>query len=405
MSAPAAKSPRIVLAPFGRHTAYILAFYLRHVMIVLSILLAIALTIDLWPQFQSVAAHGHDTVSAIWNVVRYSALRTPGLLAPLVPFATFIGVVWTEVAHTQSGERMLVWNSGRSPLQCLTPVLLAGAILGAADFAMDGWLGPASMHIQIAERLGRDGTGLDRSKWSRPVWIALGGDILRTRIEFRDPPVLRDVVMFKRGGDGRLSEVYVAPEARLQSGDAHTGDDWVLLHGQSWRGRGPVDLSRTLLPGRSSRQTMTAFERKVMPLAVDPLWLTWYDMAPQYIPLSVLHRLGASARVPEESGRYRTRLHIVLAEAVLPGLMALLASALSMLFLAYRVSAPAVVGIVFTGYIAHFGTKACLILGQNGYMHPLLAGWLVPGLLALAVAGVFGVIAAQRRSRYSFSAG
>lgn len=403
MSAPAiaaAPPPRIVLAPFGRHTAYMLALYLRYVLLVLSILLTIALTIDLWPQFQMVAARGRDDLSAVWSVVRYSGLRTPGLLAPLVPFATFIGVLWTEVAHTQSGERLLVWNSGRSPLQCLAPVLLAGAILGAADFVMDGWLGPASMQIQIAERLGRDGAGLDRSQWSRPVWIALGGDILRTRIEYSAPPVLRDLVLFKRDANGKLAEVYVAPVARLRSGDA-----WVLQNGQSWTSKGEVDLRRTVLAGRASHQTMTAFDAKIVPLAIDPLWLTWYDLAPQYIPLPVLHRLAASEIIPDERGQYRTRLQIVLAEAVLPGLMALLASALSMLLLAYRVAGPVVVGIVFSGYLAHFAAKASMIMGQNGYMNPYLAGWLVPGLLTVAVAGVFATLAIERRSRHSFSAG
>ena len=79
----------IWLSPFGRYTRYMLAGYLRHVLIVTSILLAIALTIDLWPQFQDVAARGHDTLSAVWSVVRFSGLRTPGLIAPLLPFATF----------------------------------------------------------------------------------------------------------------------------------------------------------------------------------------------------------------------------------------------------------------------------------------------------------------------------
>jgi lipopolysaccharide export LptBFGC system permease protein LptF len=126
---------------------------------------------------------------------------------------------------------------------------------------------------------------------------------------------------------------------------------------------------------------------------------------PQYIPLPVLKRLAASVRVPEAHGQYATRFHIVLAEALLPGLMALLASSFAMLLLAYRVSAPALIGIVFSGYIAHFGTKACLIMGQNGYMAPLLAGWLVPALLLAAVTGVFLAVEAQRRGKFALSAG
>jgi len=389
--------PRIVLAPFGRHTRYMLAGYLRHVLIVISILLAIALTIDLWPQFMQVAAKGSNNLSAVWSVARFSALRTPGLIAPLLPFATFIGVLWTEVAHTQSGERMLVWNSGRSPLQCLSPVLFAGLILGAADFAMDGWLGPASMGIQMAERLGRDGEAFDRAKLSDPAWMAAGGGILRAQIEFGPPPVLRNVMFFARNASGKLSEVDIAPTAKWQDGT----DFWVMRNGQYWNATNKTGVRQTVFMGKATRQTMTPFDAKAITLSIDPLWFTWYDLQPQYIPLPVLAKLAASARVPEAHGRYETRLHVVLAEAFLPGLMALLASSLAMLLLAYGTAAPAVVGIVFCGYIAHFGIKACLIMGQNGYMDPVIAGWLVPGCLIVAVTGVFLLIELQRRDTRS----
>jgi lipopolysaccharide export LptBFGC system permease protein LptF len=387
--------PRIVLAPFGRHTGFLFAGYMRHVLIVTSVLLAIALTIDLWPQFQQVAAKGSGDLGAVWSVVRFSFLRTPGLIAPLLPFATFIGVLWTEVAHTQSGERMLVWNSGRSPLQCLSPVLLAGLVLGSADFAMDGYLGPASMHIQMAERLGRDGARLDRAKLSDPAWMTAGGGILRAEIEYGPPPVLRNVMFFARDANGKLTEVDVAPMATWEEGT----DRWTMRSGQYWKAGSNEGVSRTIFAGRATRQTMTPFAEKSVTLAIDPLWFTWHNLQPQYVPLSVLARLASSPRVPDAHGQYETRLHVVLSEAVLPGLMALLASALSMLLMAYRTPVPALVGIMFCGYIAHFGTKACLIMGQNGYMNPVVAGWLVPISLLIAIAAVFALIEVQRKGR------
>ncbi|GAA0565572.1 LptF/LptG family permease [Rhizomicrobium electricum] len=397
----AATRPRIVFAPFGRHTAYLLAGYLRHVLIVTSVLLAIALTIDLWPQFQDVAAKGSGDFGAVWSVVRFSALRTPGLIAPLLPFATFIGVLWTEVAHTQAGERMLVWNSGRSPLQCLSPVLLAGLILGGADFVMDGYMGPASMGIQMVERLGRDGARLDRAKLSDPAWMTAGGGILRAQIQYGPPPVLRNVMFFARDAGGRLTEVDVAPMAVWEEGT----DRWTMQNGQYWKAGSKEGVSRTVFAGRATHQSMTPFAEKSVTLAIDPLWFTWHNLQPQYIPVPVLAKLAASERVPDAHGQYETRLHVVLSEAVLPGLMALLASALSMLFMAYRTPAPALVGIMFCGYIAHFGTKACLIMGQNGYMDPVIAGWLVPACLLVVIATVFALIEAQRKGKIAPSAG
>lgn len=380
---------RIGLAPFGRHTRYMLNAYLRHVFTVVSILLAIGLTIDLWPQFQTIAAHGSGGLSSTWEILRFAALRTPGIISPLVPFATFVGVLWTEVVHTQSGERMLVWNSGRSPIQCLAPALLLGLILGAADFAMDAYLGPASMGIQMHERLGRDGEALDRAKISDPAWIALPEGLLRSQIEYGPPTVLHDVALFKRDAEGRILEVDTAPIATFDP--AVSG--WVLSRGQYWS----AGHAQKLAFGSASRQTMQPFETRTIKLTVNPLWLVYYNLVPQYIPLPVLGRLASSGAVPDDHGQYATRFYVVIAGAILPAAMALLAAALSMLLLAYRTSAPALIGIIFSGYTAHFSIKAGLIMGQNGFIPPLLAGFAVPVLLLAATAGVLFVCDRQRR--------
>ncbi|MFX6759666.1 hypothetical protein ABTH30_22485, partial [Acinetobacter baumannii] len=82
---------------------------------------------------------------------------TPGLVAPLLPFATFLGVAWTEITHTQAGERMFVWNMGRSPSQCLPAAALLGLVVGPLEFTLDAYLGPQAMAVQMHERLGSDG--------------------------------------------------------------------------------------------------------------------------------------------------------------------------------------------------------------------------------------------------------
>ena len=171
----------IRLAPGGRHTRYMLAAYLRQMLLVTLVLLAIALTIDLWPQIDLISGGpGSRPGSAIWSVIRFCLLRTPDLVAPLLPFATFLAVLATEIAHTRSGERMLVWNSGRSPAQCLMPAILLGLILGPAEIALDAYLGPASMAVQMQERLGLDGQRLDGPRQGDNHWIALPGGVLST---------------------------------------------------------------------------------------------------------------------------------------------------------------------------------------------------------------------------------
>lgn len=373
-------------APFGHHTFYMLTGYLRHVLIVTAVLLAIALTIDLWPQYQMVAsAGGPGGLGSTWSVIRFCALRTPGLVAPFLPFATFLGVIWTEVIHTRSGERMLVWNSGRSPLQCLMPALLLGLILGGAEFVMDGYLGPASMDVQMAEKLGRDGQRLDRHKLRETSWISASGDLIRAEIEYGPPPVLHNLIMFDRDGDGKLTAVLMAKTARHLSGS----NMWLLQDGQNWS---TSPKSKASLKA----EAVVPFTEKTIALHVDPVWLSVYGLQPQYIPLATLYKLRPIDRRPDFKGSYRTRLNVVYGEILLPGAMAILAAALAMLLMAYDTTTASLVSIVFAGYVAHFGTKACLTMGQNGYMSPELAGWLVPSLLVVACAGVIAISEMKR---------
>jgi lipopolysaccharide export system permease protein len=389
------------LSATGLHTRYMLAGYLRHVSMVTSLLLAIALTIDLWPQFHLIAggSEGRGILSTIWHFLRFSALRAPDLVAPFLPFATFLGVLGTEVAHTRSGERMLVWNSGRSPIRCLTPVILLGVLLGGVEFTIDAYLGPAAMAVQMEERLGLDGQRLDRTRIKDSHWIASSGGLLNTEIEYGPPPVLHHLTLYKLDAHGTLTEVDMAGAARQLPGS----DLWLMRDGRSWssseEGR-PLDgaAQPTPAPGNSVGETMTPFAEQIVRLDIDPLWLSVFGMEPQYLRMPALRALARSDSGPLYTGLYRTRLQTLYGEALLPGAMALLATSLSLLLLAYDTPARALVGILFAGYLAHSGTKACLLMGQNGYMPPVMAGWLVPVALLAGTLATFGVIERQRRA-------
>src|SRR5258706_12009966 len=87
------------LAPWGLYSRYMLGAYLRHIMMVSAALMTIALTIDLWPQ---VPLFTGNPLQVVGNLALLAVLRPPGLLAPLFPFATFLGVGWSEGAFSAS---------------------------------------------------------------------------------------------------------------------------------------------------------------------------------------------------------------------------------------------------------------------------------------------------------------
>jgi lipopolysaccharide export LptBFGC system permease protein LptF len=382
-----------------------LAGYLRRVLIVASVLLVVGLTIDLWPQIDLITGNKDDgTLRIIWRILRFSALRTPGLMAPVMPFAVFLGVAWTETQHTQTGERMFVWNTGRGPLQCLPPALLLGIVVGVAEIGMDAYLGPAAMAVQMQERLGRDGTRLDRTRAGDVQWIATSAGLLKTEIEYGPPSVLHNLTFFKLDTSGQLVEIDKAKTARLMS---DTGQ-WHLKEGSLWLAEpgttGDGAEAQTVSPEDAATDRLQPFENRTISLDVAPLWLSVFGMETQYLPISVLRRLAAIDEGQLSKGLFRTRLQVLYGEAFTPGAMALLAASLSILLLPYRVAPRALVGILFTGYLAHSATKACVLMGQNGFISPILAGWFVPTALFCATTVVaFRMFGLRRRDSAAVS--
>ena len=124
MSAPALRGARPVhLTPFGLYSRYMLAAYLRHTLMVTAALMTVALTIDLWPQ---VALFSGDPFSVTIGLGRLAILRLADLLPPFVPFAAFLGVVWSESAFTV--DSAIFRFAARRPGAGLRPWLLTSRL-------------------------------------------------------------------------------------------------------------------------------------------------------------------------------------------------------------------------------------------------------------------------------------
>ena len=377
----------IFLNPFGLHTRYMLGAYLRHTLMVAAALMTIALTIDLFPQ----VALLHETgVMAVVAIARLVALRLPDLLPPFIPFATFLGVVWAESAFTESRERLLVWNSGRSPLLCLTPALLVGLVMGAGLFVVDAILRPAAIHVQIEEVLGREGIRLDRSQSGGNHWIALNDGLLRAEIEYGPPVRLRNTTIYKLDSEGHLYEVDTAAIA-----SPLPGGRWQLENGSYWRAdfanRGDV-----LSTGPSNQETEVPFQTRTITMALNDQWLHNLGLSPQYLWLGDLKTLSRAHLVSRDLFGYRTRYQALLASPLLAMAMALLGASLSMLAFAYHTRWRALVAVLLAGYLAHFASRAFYLVGEFGYISSVAATWVVPGLLLAAACGVLVHIQVKR---------
>lgn len=391
MSAPARHGGRpTYLTPFGLHTRYMLGIYLRHTLMVTAALMTIALTIDLWPQIQILGDDPRYSGLLPWHVVRLAALRLPDLLPPFLPFATFLGVVWSESAFTESRERMLIWNSGRSPLFCLVPAALAGLFMGVSLFLIDGVLRPAAIHVQMAEVLGREGIRLDRGKSGGNHWIALPDGVLRAQIEYGPPVKLRNVVVYKLDSAGHLAELNSAALATPLS-----TRNWHLQDGRYWRAdtenRGDVISSRG-----TSEEVEIPFRERTVAMNLNELWLRNLGLSPQYLYLGELGALSKAEIVSRDASGYRTRLQTLFSGPLFTCAMAMLGASLAMLFFAYQARWLPLVGVLLAGYLSHFASKALYLMGEFGYIPAIMAGWLAPLLVIGAVAGTLHVIQKKR---------
>ncbi|MBO1325792.1 LptF/LptG family permease [Acetobacter sp. TBRC 12305] len=366
------------LAPFGLYTRHILAGYLRSLMMIAAVLLAIAETIDLWPQIDMVMASG--SAPAWRNIVYFTTLRIPGLLAPLIPFATFLAVCLVEIAQTRSGERLFIANTGRSPLKSLFPAVLLGLLLGPATFVMDGYLGPVSMAEQMRQKTGRDAQRLDRTKPSNPVWMQTPQGVLSASIAFGPPASLRTLLLFRFDAASLLTEIDKA-DAAIRVPETGL---WQLENPQVWHDARPAD-TRAARPMPPEQTRLIPTPPYAITLTLDPLWLSVYGMEAQYLPLATLQSLASHTQNGYDAAPYRTRMAMLLATLILPGAMAMLASTLCATRLAYGASAIATGGVIAWGYAAHAATRACLLLGQTGTLPAWLAATLVPGTLLVSV--------------------
>ena len=380
----------IYLTPLGLHSRYMLGAYLRHILMVAGALMTIALTIDLWPQVALLSADPVRGGPLILNIAWLALLRLPDLFPPLLPFATFLGVVWSESAFTESRERMLIWNSGRSPLFCLVPAGLAGLFMGLSLFLIDGVLRPAAIHVQMAEVLGREGIRLDRGKSGGNHWIALPDGVLRAQIEYGPPVKLRNVVVYKLDRNGHLAELNSAAVATPLSTRS-----WRLQDGRYWRAdaenRGDVISSRG-----TGEEVEIPFRERTVSMNLDELWLRNLGLSPQYLYLGELGTLSKAEIVSRDASGYRTRRQALFSGPLFTCAMAMLGASLAMLFLAYQARWLPLVGVLLAGYLSHFASKALYLMGEFGYIPAILAGWLAPLLVMGAVGATLYVIQKKR---------
>jgi len=179
-----------------------------------------------------------------------------------------------------------------------------------------------------------------------------------------------------------------------------SGDQWLLRDGHYWSAntaasRPDADGTKYTI-GDTKEEAEISFAERRISLRLDTLWLANQGMSPQYLSMSDLRSLARAQINAHENGTFRTRLQALYGEIALTCAMALLAASLSLLYFPYRLRVVTLIVTLLAGYLAHFGARAFLLMGEFGYVRPVIAGWFVPLVLFGATGGVLWLIQKQR---------
>jgi lipopolysaccharide export system permease protein len=365
---------RAVPVPFGWHTRYLVRSYCRHAILVTCAILTIALSIDLTFYLSKVLA----TIS-LWqtswvsiHLARYVVLRGTDFLAELLPLAAFFGVFWTEIEHTFSRERLIIWLSGRTPQQCLLPVLLFGVFVGGVQLALNYYLRPLAVMAMAKDHLGFYGERFDPRPPPDPRWAAAGRDVIQAIVEPGDPPSLRDVNIYRMNKELSLQTFFRARAARpVKAGE------WLLIDGYQWS---PPQISNEDGPN-SAKPPPAAIEpapfaEKTIDLDISPTWISNDRVNARYLTNDIFTALGKEHFFPDFE--YRTWEHARWSLPLFCIAMPFLATSLSLLLLARKIAFAQLAIIAVMGYMANALMKVFILLGEHGHIPALVAGWLVP---------------------------
>jgi lipopolysaccharide export system permease protein len=369
--------------PFGWHTRYVFASHCRHTFLIGVAILTIALSIDLTLFLSKVLA-----IIASWTtswptvyVAWYLVLRGTDFLAELLPLISYFGVFWTEIAHTTSRERLVVWLSGRTPRQCLVPAVLFGLTVGCIQLALNLTFRPDAVMTMARDHLGSYGERFDPRPRPYPQWMALGHDLVQALIEPGNPPSLRDVRIYRMDDSLKLHTFLQAKSATI------VGDDqWLLAEGYRWS---PPTSNPSAIPLTEQR----SFTTETIHLALSPVWLNNRLIPARYLPNSVFSALARESFMPDQE--FRTWQNARWSLAIFCAAMTILASTLSTFMMETQIvfSRLAVIGI--GGYVINTLMKVSILLGEHGYINPAFSAWFVP-ISTLAACGAIILVGSKQ---------
>lgn len=335
-------------------TRHLSRMFLMRFVLVVAGFAALGSLLDLFANLQAVLAAPPGGPIAL---LRYSILRLPELIAPVLPLSALIGSLLVFATLMRSQELVALRAGGVSQFGLMRMVLPMAVLAALLHFTIDNLLLPGSNASLRAWGVAEYEPADDAA-----VWIREGDTILRWRRAEDD--TLFGVSLFRRDDSGLLIERIDAASARYAEG--------------AWRLRDTLWL-------QVAAERMEQVPLLVWRAALDPQAVSLLAAPPEKLSLLTLGRLVTSGQYGNRPRYfYRTWLLQRIAAPLGTLLLCLFAVPLTQRFQRTAgVGSMLAIGVVLGFlYLIFFGVT--LALGEAGVLPPVLAAWTSPLLLGLA---------------------
>ena len=319
------------------------------------------------------------------TLLRLVALKMPSLLVIAVPmsalFATFLGL--SRLAHDR--EIVALESIGIPLRRLLLPLILAAAVVGAADFAVYNWAVPASEHAyQLALRDVIFRQGVPRIT-ANAFFKGADNQFFYIRRYNEAEGTLHDVYIYDTTG-----RLFPHAESRVTMITAETGR-WT---GTSWQ----LESGRVYGFDADGRLGYTGgFETLSIPLEQSVEEVLSGSRTPAEMGIAELvERIERARATGQRADEYIVEAHLKAALPLATIVFVLFGGAVSLAFSPRSRAAGIVLGLLLVGLFqgALWWTQT---LGRRGAMNPALAAWF-PNL----VFGVIGLLLFLRVDRLAY---
>lgn len=366
----------MTLRPYtGIAARQIVFLHLRSIAFVMFVLLIVAIAIDLTKHLDAVRLRATETGTPFAPLLaKYLGYRAVDIITRLLPMASLIGALITELLRHQRMENVIFAAAGASPGLLYSALFIVGLTVGAIQTGLEGWLRPAAVWAQVDLGLGSYAERFRRGPIG-PEWFTDPTRAMRATVMRSDTPDLRNVTLFEGIENEALTSVTQA--ARAIPGTKP--ESWTLIDVTRWHGPPGAAMQPEHLP------------RLMISFPLLPAHLEYYEVLGLNLPNAPLHEIAAFPQQPQwadaETAIARRYLAILL-----PGVFAFLGASLSQAGQSGRLMAWwRLLPLGGTGYITLVSVKSFWALGEVGILRPWIAAS-APLAFAFALACVIQLI-------------